>query len=171
MQIIIGHDDHILHLTQDRIELGALVFSGGKAAFGTGGYDRSTVAELAPVEFIQRTEKRDPSTALAVIIDTSGSMSGTRIELAKQAVGCGMYTLFEAENGRMVITRKPKMTPVKDYLMAQGRFRHFTDAQVEEHQKFVNDKWKRDEALAKVYQELHADPAAEKPQAAQPDAK
>lgn len=61
-----------------------LLFTGGKASFGTGGYDHSTVAGLLPVDFIQRTEKRDPSTALAVIIDTSGSMSGTRIELAKQ---------------------------------------------------------------------------------------
>jgi len=61
-----------------------LVFSGGRAAFGTGGYDATPVATIAPVEFVQRTEKRDPSTALAIIIDTSGSMTGTRIELAKQ---------------------------------------------------------------------------------------
>lgn len=61
-----------------------LIFSGGKASFGNGGYDRTAVAELLPVDFVQRTEKRDPSTAIAVIIDTSGSMSGTRIELAKQ---------------------------------------------------------------------------------------
>ena len=61
-----------------------LLFSGGKAAFGTGGYDRTAVAEILPVDFVQRTEKRDPSTALAIIIDTSGSMGGTRMELAKQ---------------------------------------------------------------------------------------
>ncbi len=61
-----------------------LVFSGGKSAFGTGGYDGTPVATIAPVEFVQRTEKRDPSTALAIIMDTSGSMTGTRLELAKQ---------------------------------------------------------------------------------------
>ena len=61
-----------------------LLFSGGKASFGTGGYDRSAVAEVLPIDFVQRTEKRDPSTALAIVIDTSGSMGGTRIELAKQ---------------------------------------------------------------------------------------
>jgi Mg-chelatase subunit ChlD len=61
-----------------------LVFSGGKSAFGTGGYDTTPVAKIVPVEFVQRTEKRDPSTALAIIIDTSGSMTGSRIELAKQ---------------------------------------------------------------------------------------
>ncbi len=61
-----------------------LVFSGGRSAFGTGGYDGTPLAEAVPVEFVQRAEKRDPSTALAIIIDTSGSMIGTRLELAKQ---------------------------------------------------------------------------------------
>jgi Ca-activated chloride channel family protein len=61
-----------------------LVISGGRASFGTGGYDGTPIGTIAPVEFVQRTEKRDPSAALAIIIDTSGSMSGTRIELAKQ---------------------------------------------------------------------------------------
>jgi Ca-activated chloride channel family protein len=61
-----------------------LVISGGRSSFGTGGYDGTPIADIAPVEFVQRTEKRDPSAALAIIIDTSGSMQGTRIELAKQ---------------------------------------------------------------------------------------
>jgi Mg-chelatase subunit ChlD len=63
-----------------------LLFSGGKSSFGTGGYDRTAVADILPVDLIQRSEERDPSTALAVIIDTSGSMGGIRIELAKQIV-------------------------------------------------------------------------------------
>ena len=61
-----------------------LVIAGGRSSFGTGGYDGTPISTIAPVEFVQRTEKRDPSAALAIIIDTSGSMSGTRIELAKQ---------------------------------------------------------------------------------------
>lgn len=61
-----------------------LIVSGGKASFGAGGYQNTPVATLLPVDLEQRTEKRDPSTALAIIIDTSGSMMGTRIDLAKQ---------------------------------------------------------------------------------------
>jgi Mg-chelatase subunit ChlD len=61
-----------------------LVFAGGKAAFGAGGYDETTLAQTLPVDLQQKTEKRDPSAALALIIDTSGSMGGSRIELAKQ---------------------------------------------------------------------------------------
>jgi hypothetical protein len=60
------------------------VIAGGRSSFGTGGYDGTPISTIAPVEFVQRTEKRDPSAALAIIIDTSGSMTGTRIELAKQ---------------------------------------------------------------------------------------
>ncbi|MEJ1962755.1 MAG: VWA domain-containing protein [Gammaproteobacteria bacterium] len=61
-----------------------LIFAGGKAAFGAGGYDATTLAGILPVDISQYTEKRDPSAALAIVIDTSGSMSGSRMELARQ---------------------------------------------------------------------------------------
>ncbi|HDP97061.1 MAG TPA: pyruvate synthase subunit beta [Euryarchaeota archaeon] len=77
------------------------------------------------------------------------------VELAKMAVDCGMYTLFEAEKGKIRITKKPKMTPVRDYLMMQGRFRHLKEEDVEELQRWVNEKWRRDEALAKFYEEFY----------------
>ncbi|WIO74711.1 VWA domain-containing protein [Porticoccaceae bacterium LTM1] len=61
-----------------------LLYSGGKSAFGDGGYLNTTVAELLPVTLQQRQEKREPTVALTLIIDSSGSMSGQRMELAKQ---------------------------------------------------------------------------------------
>lgn len=61
-----------------------LMFSGGKASFGSGGYDGSKLAEALPVDFEQQDEKRDPSVSLAVIIDTSASMMGKPIDIAKQ---------------------------------------------------------------------------------------
>lgn len=61
-----------------------LVFSGGKASFGAGGYYDTALANILPVEFSQRDEKRDPSASLAIILDTSGSMEGVRLDLAKQ---------------------------------------------------------------------------------------
>ncbi len=61
-----------------------LLFSGGRRAFGEGGYYETPVADVLPVEFQQRTEKKEPTIALAIIIDTSGSMWGRPIELGKQ---------------------------------------------------------------------------------------
>ena len=63
--------------------LGAFV-SGGRAAFGSGGYARSTLAAALPVDLLQRQEQRDPSVALAIILDSSGSMAGLQLELGKQ---------------------------------------------------------------------------------------
>ncbi len=75
---------------QDRLEdavvnkgLG-LMKSGGEASFADGGYFGTPVADLLPVEITGEDDISDPSVGLALIIDTSGSMGGTRIELAKQ---------------------------------------------------------------------------------------
>ena len=61
-----------------------LLFAGGRRAFGEGGYYETPVADVLPVEFQQRTEKKEPTIALAIIIDTSGSMQGRPIELGRQ---------------------------------------------------------------------------------------
>ena len=61
-----------------------LMMSGGQASFADGGYFETAVAELLPVEITGEDDISDPSVALALILDTSGSMGGTRIELAKQ---------------------------------------------------------------------------------------
>jgi Ca-activated chloride channel homolog len=61
-----------------------LLMSGGDGAFGPGGWHDTALADVLPVEFQQKEEKRDPSTTLVVIIDTSGSMGGNRVQLAKE---------------------------------------------------------------------------------------
>ena len=61
-----------------------LLATGGAAAFADGGYHGSPLAEVLPVSLTGEEDKIDPSVGLAIIIDTSGSMGGTRIELAKQ---------------------------------------------------------------------------------------
>ena len=61
-----------------------LMMSGGEASFADGGYFGAPVADLLPVEITGEDDISDPSVGLALILDTSGSMGGTRIELAKQ---------------------------------------------------------------------------------------
>jgi TolA-binding protein/predicted TPR repeat methyltransferase len=71
-----------------------LFYSGGKGVFGTGGYFDTPVASILPVEMIQKEEKRDPSTTLVVIIDTSASMTGERVQLAKECARLAIRRLL-----------------------------------------------------------------------------
>jgi Ca-activated chloride channel family protein len=71
-----------------------LFFSGGRGAYGPGGWHEAPAADLLPVESLQKEEKRDPSTTLVIIIDTSGSMGGERIQLAKEVARLAMMRLL-----------------------------------------------------------------------------
>ncbi|QDU66132.1 VWA domain-containing protein [Engelhardtia mirabilis] len=71
-----------------------LLAAGGEAAFGPGGYHEQPLEALLPVEFVQKEEKRDPSTTLVVILDTSGSMGGERVQLAKEVARLAIRRLL-----------------------------------------------------------------------------
>ncbi|MCC0003943.1 MAG: pyruvate ferredoxin oxidoreductase [Methylobacteriaceae bacterium] len=54
-----------------------------------------------------------------------GAASHDTIHLARLAVECGLYPIFEAEHGRITHVRKiRKQVPVTDYLKRQRRFAH-----------------------------------------------
>lgn len=71
-----------------------LAMTGGAGSFGPGGWEETPLAALLPVEMVQKEEKKDPSVALAVIIDTSGSMAGNRIVLAKEVARLAIRRLL-----------------------------------------------------------------------------
>jgi uncharacterized membrane protein len=56
---------------------GGLVMAGGKYSFGSGGYFESPIDHLLPVSMELRNEHRKLATAMAVVLDRSGSMSAT----------------------------------------------------------------------------------------------
>jgi len=66
-------------------------FGGGLAmfcsnnSFGLGGYYNTPVEEVLPLTSRYEKEKEQPSVAMCLVIDKSGSMSGQPIELARQA--------------------------------------------------------------------------------------
>lgn len=64
---------------------GGLVMVGGENSFGPGGYFQTRMEKLLPVRFDVEKKKETPSLALCLIIDKSGSMSGQRIALAREA--------------------------------------------------------------------------------------
>ena len=73
------------------------------------------------------------------------------VEIARMAIDCGLWVLYEIENGKLKITRRPSFrTGVKDYLKAQGRFSHLTDEEMEKIQEKAASDWKRFEGLEKT---------------------
>ena len=81
-QLPLEFQKHLIKTVQQK-GLG-LLYSGGKGAFGGGGYHETEIAKALPIDFTQKDEKKDPSVSLAIIIDSSGSMTGLPMELAKQ---------------------------------------------------------------------------------------
>ncbi|HEY6960881.1 MAG TPA: thiamine pyrophosphate-dependent enzyme [Gaiellaceae bacterium] len=63
-------------------------------------------------------------------------------DLARLAVESKTFPLWEAERGVPEITFTPKRpVPVREYLAAQGRFKHLTDGDVERIQAHVDARW------------------------------
>lgn len=62
-----------------------LVMTGGPDSFGPGGYDGTPVENALPVYMDLRGRGKQPSVAMVLVIDKSGSMSGEKMEMAKEA--------------------------------------------------------------------------------------
>lgn len=64
---------------------GGFVMIGGMNSFGAGGYYRSPIEEILPVKLKAPDQEEQQSSALALVIDRSGSMAGQKIEICKSA--------------------------------------------------------------------------------------
>jgi Ca-activated chloride channel family protein len=64
---------------------GGFLMAGGERSFGLGGWQSTRIARLLPVRMEGERRRDQPSIAIALVIDRSGSMTGEKIELAKDA--------------------------------------------------------------------------------------
>jgi Tfp pilus assembly protein PilF len=78
-----------------------VLLAGAHRNLGPGGYADSPLAEVLPVDLPQREERRDPSVAVVLVIDTSGSM-GNRIELAKEVARLALRRLLPHDKAGIV---------------------------------------------------------------------
>lgn len=73
---------------------GGLVFAGGENSFGPGGYGGTLLErKVLPVKLDVQRREDEPALALMLVIDRSGSMSGEKIELAKEAARATLEVL------------------------------------------------------------------------------
>ena len=64
---------------------GGFLMAGGDDGFGLGGWQGTSVERMLPVRMDAERRRDQPSLALALVIDKSGSMNGPNMELAKEA--------------------------------------------------------------------------------------
>lgn len=64
---------------------GGFVMLGGPHAFDPGGYRDTPIEEMLPVKLERKDQEQDPVTALALVIDRSGSMTGEKLRICKSA--------------------------------------------------------------------------------------
>lgn len=67
------------------------------------------------------------------------------VATARRAVECGLWELYEIEDGRRTRTYQPSFLPVADYLLPQGRFKNLTPEQIADIQAAVNHHYGRGE--------------------------
>ncbi|HET7581063.1 MAG TPA: VWA domain-containing protein [Bacillales bacterium] len=61
------------------------IMTGGKQSFGLGGYFKTPIERILPVNMDLKGKKKLPSLGLIVVLDKSGSMGGNKIALAREA--------------------------------------------------------------------------------------
>lgn len=72
---------------------GGLLYSGGEAAYGPGGWQGSRLEKILPVTMDSHKEKELPGVAMALVIDRSGSMTGLPLAMAKEACNATLGVL------------------------------------------------------------------------------
>jgi Ca-activated chloride channel homolog len=79
-----------------------LVMTGGPDSFGPGGYAETPVERTLPVYMDLRGRGRQPKVALALVIDKSGSMAGTKVEMAKEAAARSIRLLRDGDQAAVL---------------------------------------------------------------------
>lgn len=70
-----------------------------------------------------------------------GISSGDSVKLARLAVQTNVFPLYEVLDGIHYTLNYRGSRPVEDYLKAQGRFKHLTEADCRTAQEMVSDDW------------------------------
>ncbi|WP_047985249.1 VWA domain-containing protein [Ornithinibacillus californiensis] len=73
------------------------IMTGGNQSFGLGGYFKTPIEQILPVEMDLKGKKELPSLGMVIVLDRSGSMSGYKMDLAKEAAARSVELLREQD--------------------------------------------------------------------------
>jgi pyruvate/2-oxoacid:ferredoxin oxidoreductase beta subunit len=80
-----------------------------------------------------------------------GVADNAAVKTARLAVDCGVFPLYEVENGEhYTLTQQTRTQPVEAYLAQQKRYRHLTEEDVESLQSEVDSEWDRLQHIAGI---------------------
>ncbi len=104
------------------------IMAGGEESFGLGGYFKTPIEKLLPVDMDIKGKKEMPSLGLVIVMDRSGSMSGSKLELAKEAAARSVELLREEDTlGFIAFDDRPwvivETAPLKDKKEAADKIR------------------------------------------------
>nr|WP_251025798.1 VWA domain-containing protein [Bacillus sp. ISL-47] len=107
------------------------IMMGGEESFGLGGYFKTPIEKLLPVEMDIKGKKEMPSLGIVLVMDRSGSMAGSKIELAKEAAARSVELLREEDTlGFIAFDDRPwkilETEPLKDKKKAIDKIRSIT---------------------------------------------
>ncbi len=101
---------------------GGLLVAGGTQSFGPGGYAHSPLEPLLPLRLDVPEVQEEPALALALVIDRSGSMTGPKLELTKQAARATADAMAASDQIAVVVFDN-QATPVVPLQAAANRQR------------------------------------------------
>ncbi len=102
-----------------------------------------------PNDFVKKFEKAKSKKGFKLIHILSPCPPGHKfpesktIEISKLAVETGIFPLYEIEEGKYKINKKPKFKNLDEYLNLQGRFRNMPKEKREALEEFIKKRWER----------------------------
>jgi pyruvate ferredoxin oxidoreductase beta subunit len=103
-----------------------------------------------PVDFMNKVKKAsevDGTSYIHVFASCPtgwGTPTETSVEIAKEAVDCGLWYLAEYQNYEFTLNKRPKeLKSAADYLGKQGRFKHLGQEDIDEIVRHRDARWER----------------------------